>query len=65
MNTNQVVDQASAWIKRITLICLLLLAASMIVKAALGLFGITAPWRSPPLDQTTGIALAALAYVLK
>jgi hypothetical protein len=36
----------------------------MLAKAALAMAGIAVAWRTPPLDQSTGIALAALAYVV-
>jgi hypothetical protein len=49
MNPNAAVDQADAWIKRISLICLLPVAASMIVKPASTMFGVSTPWRGPPM----------------
>jgi hypothetical protein len=49
-----------AWTKRIGLIALAIIALMMVLKA----IGVPIAWRTPALDQSTGIALAALAYVL-
>jgi hypothetical protein len=60
MTPQAVVSLIADWTKRIGLLALLIVVALMALKA----LGVPVPWRTPNLDQSTGIALAALAYVL-
>lgn len=61
MTVNSALALVVEWTKRIGQIALLLIVAMMALKA----LGVPILWRTPNLDQSTGIALAALAYVLK
>jgi hypothetical protein len=50
----------NTWTRRIGLLALVITAMLMALKG----LGVPISWRTPPLDQSTGIALAAIAYVL-
>lgn len=60
MTPQAVLGLIAEWTKRIGLLALLILAALMAFKA----LGAPIAWRTPALDQSSGIAMAALAYVL-
>lgn len=60
MTPQAVISLIADWTKRIGLLALAILAALMAVKA----LGAPIVWRTPALDQSSGIAMAALAYVL-
>jgi hypothetical protein len=52
------------WTRRLGIIAVTVIAALMAVRVLAGLAGVPVLPRLPPLDQSTGVALAALAYVL-
>ena len=60
MTPQAVFSLVAEWTKRIGFLALALVAALMALKA----LGAPIMWRTPNLDQSSGIALAALAYVL-
>lgn len=64
ISTDVIATQSLTWARRLALIALTFIALAMLAKAALATGGIVVSWRTPPLDQSTGVALAAIAYVL-
>ncbi len=60
MTPQAVIGMIADWTKRIGFLALLIVAAIMALKA----LGVPIAWRTPALDQSSGIAIAALAYVL-
>ena len=59
-----IADHVLTWARRLAVLALTLIALAMLARVGLGALGIAVQWRLPPLDQSTGVALAALAYVL-
>ena len=68
MNAQQAFDQIigliTKWAQAIAGTALVIVAAAMLVKPLSVLVQWPINLATPPLDQNTGIALAALAYVL-